>query len=192
MAGPSPTPPATTTAAIHPMSSAAHKRLLKEVHQTADPASLPDSIVSLHPRSESDLHNWVAVIHPSASSGSLYAAGYFRLLICVPPAYPLEPPQIRFDVDNPAGADAGAKDPICRQIPHCNVDFKTGEICLDILKPDCWSPAWTLQTAVLAIVVLLDNQEPDSPLNVDMANLFRLDDQTAIRSVINYYVHRPV
>ena len=168
------------------MSSTAHKRLLKEVQKSSDPATLPDSIVSLHPQSESDLHNWVAVIHPPPSSGSLYAAGYFRLLIHVPPAYPLEPPQVKFDVD----ANAGAKDPrICRQIPHCNVDFKTGEICLDILKPDCWSPAWTLQTAVLAIVVLLDNQEPDSPLNVDMANLFRLDDQIAIRSVIDFYLH---
>lgn len=182
------------------MSSAVHKRLLKEVHQCSDPATLPDSIISLHLVSESDLHNWTAIIHPSKSSESLYADGYFKLLIHIPESYPLEPPQIRFDVDGTRGGNGGgggaahALQPrhmkICRQVPHCNIDFRTGEICLDILKPDSWSPAWTLQTAVLAIVVLLDNQEPDSPLNVDMANLFRLDDKVAIKSIIDYYINK--
>lgn len=78
--------------------------------------------------------------------------------------------------------------PVSTKIPHCNVDFRTGEICLDILKKETWSPAWTLQSSVLAIVVLLDNPEPDSPLNIDMANLVRGGDATAIKSMINYYV----
>lgn len=43
---------------------------------------------------------------------------------------------------------------------------KTGEICLDVLGSQ-WSPAWTLSSALTAVIALLDSPEPDSPLNVD-------------------------
>lgn len=43
---------------------------------------------------------------------------------------------------------------------------QTGEICLDILKTT-WSPAWTLQSVCRAILALLSQAEPDSPLNCD-------------------------
>ncbi|CAG8721093.1 9297_t:CDS:2, partial [Scutellospora calospora] len=36
----------------------------------------------------------------------------------------------------------------------------------DILKA-AWSPAWTLQSACMAIRLLLSNPEPTSPLNCD-------------------------
>jgi len=45
--------------------------------------------------------------------------------------------------------------------------FKTGEICLDILKPDAWTPAWTLQSVCRAVTALLSHPEADSPLNCD-------------------------
>lgn len=178
--------------------SGAYRRLLKEYKQNSDTLNLPDSIISLHPVDETDLFSWTATIHPTKSSNSLYKEGYFQLMIKIPEAYPLEPPKIKFVVDSSskeekqllAQTQRCSKIRISTYVPHCNVDFKTGEICLDILKPDNWSPAWTIQTAVLAILVLLDNQEPDSPLNVDMANLFRLDDKLAISSLINYYIHR--
>jgi hypothetical protein len=48
-----------------------------------------------------------------------------------------------------------------------NVLFKTGEICLDILKPDAWTPAWTLQSVCRAVTALLSHPEADSPLNCD-------------------------
>lgn len=170
------------------MSAAQHKRLLKELSSVANPANLPDSIISLHPINDDDLYHWTAIIHPSKSSNSLYSNAYFKLIINIPPNYPLDPPNISFDLNSDFKNNQNIK--ISNKIPHCNIDFKTGEICLDILKSDNWSPAWTLTTAILAIVVLLDNQEPDSPLNVDMANLFRLNDKSAINSIINYYLHK--
>lgn len=165
------------------MTSTTRKRLLKELQQSNN---LPESVVFLKPISDFDLYEWKAIIHPSQNLNSFYKNGYFELFIKIPESYPLEPPKISFILNNNNKSKNNFK--ICRLIPHCNVDFKTGEICIDILKSENWSPAWTLQSALLAILVLLDNQEPDSPLNVDMANLFRINDKIAINSLINYYI----
>ena len=164
-------------------------RLLKELRQNADPTKLPESIISLRPAGDCDetsdtLNKWTAIISPPLSSGSLYANHKFQIDIEIPQSYPLEPPRMKFVTDKSKCVDEMVR----TYIPHCNVDMRTGEICLDILKNETWSPAWTLQTAVLAVVMLLDNQEPDSPLNVDMANLYRLDDQIAIKSIVDYYM----
>jgi peroxin-4 len=51
----------------------------------------------------------------------------------------------------------------------------TGEICLDILK-NHWTPAWSLSLACQALLVLLSNPEPSSPLNCDAGNLLRCKD----------------
>ena len=47
--------------------------------------------------------------------------------------------------------------------------FKTGELCLDILKPASWTPAWTLENVCVAVRLLLSSPEDgaDSPLNCD-------------------------
>ena len=60
-------------------------------------------------------------LSPSISSSNLPQVGA---------EYPLEPPKITF----------------MTKVFHPNVNFDTGEICLDILKRD-WSPAWSLQVA---------------------------------------------
>ncbi|TID29868.1 hypothetical protein CANINC_001561 [Pichia inconspicua] len=164
---------------------ATQKRLLKELKTVGDVGSLPASIVELQPVDMDDLYRWQCVIHISEES-SYYNGAYFQLDISIPFNYPLEPPTMKFVTtkDN----IANNRYPISTKIAHCNVDFKSGDICLDILKKETWSPAWTIQSAVLAVVVLLDNQEPDSPLNIDMANLVRSNDKTAIASLIQYYI----
>ncbi|CAG8710706.1 4603_t:CDS:2 [Ambispora leptoticha] len=62
----------------------------------------------------------------------------------------------------------------------------TGEICLDILK-SAWSPAWTLQSACMAIRLLLSTPEPNSPLNCDAANLIRCGDKMGYDSLVRMY-----
>lgn len=94
----------------------------------------------------------------------------WTLRLQVPPNYPLAPPTIKFDT------------PIC----HPNVHFKTGEICLDLLKTS-WTPAYTLSSTLTAVHQLLTSAEPDSPLNVDVAMLFRAGDQVAAESLIRFY-----
>lgn len=49
---------------------------------------------------------------------------------------------------------------------HPNVLWRTGEICLDILKSN-WTPTWDLQGACRAIQALLADPAADSPLNCD-------------------------
>mmetsp|Transcript_24033 Transcript_24033/g.39495 ORF Transcript_24033/g.39495 Transcript_24033/m.39495 type:complete len:103 (-) Transcript_24033:211-519(-) len=88
----------------------------------------------------------------------------------IPDQYPLSPPNCKF----------------VTKIFHPNVHFKTGEICLDILKT-AWSPAWTLQSVCRAIIALLSNAEPDSPLNCDAGNLLRGGDFRGYASLAKMY-----
>jgi hypothetical protein len=64
---------------------------------------------------------------------------------------------------------------------------QTGEICLDILKGDAWTPAWTLQSVCRAVMALLSSPEADSPLNCDAGNLIRNGDQRGFNSMARMY-----
>lgn len=101
----------------------------------------------------------------------LRTGGHFELSIQVPPTYPSKPPKISFKT----------------KIFHPNVSFTTGEICLDLLSPTSWSPAWRLQSCLTAVLALLEDPEPDSPLNVDAAAVFRTGDMVAYRGMCKMY-----
>lgn len=106
----------------------------------------------------------------------LATGGTFELSITVPPSYPTKPPSIRFvsRIWHPnvawkvRGGSSGSR---CLLSPR-NAEsrflawMQTGEICLDVLSSQ-WSPAWNLSSACTAVIALLDDPEPDSPLNVD-------------------------
>mmetsp|Transcript_2544 Transcript_2544/g.2959 ORF Transcript_2544/g.2959 Transcript_2544/m.2959 type:complete len:562 (-) Transcript_2544:102-1787(-) len=154
----------------------AEKRLFKEYNQLKKtPAHEANpQIVSLLPVDLSNILEWEAVVSkPDKNESRYYYNGKWRLNIAVPTTYPLTPPKIEFDRSTP----------IC----HPNINIDTGEICLDILKQENWSPAWNLQYLVVAILMLIDDPEPDSPLNIDLANLFR-QDKTAFESMVQYYI----
>jgi len=99
------------------------------------------------------------------------AGGIWKLDILAPPTYPLAAPAVRFAT------------PIC----HPNVHPRTGEICLDLLRGS-WTPAYTISSTLSAVQQLLTSAEPDSPLNVDVAQLFRAGDAVGAESLIRYYV----
>ncbi|CAH6723087.1 hypothetical protein CLIB1444_12S03950 [[Candida] jaroonii] len=142
----------------------AEKRLFKEFGQLNKvPASQNNpQIITLQPKDPENIFEWEATIcKPSKSHSPYYYKGQWNLDISVTSQYPIQPPKIKFD----------RKTPIC----HPNINIETGEICLDILKSENWSPAWNLEHLVGAILMLIDDPEPDSPLNIDSANLFRSD-----------------
>lgn len=107
---------------------------------------------SASPISPNELDKWIAVI--TGPPGSVYEDGIFELLIVFPPFYPFSPPKVTFKT----------------RIFHCNIFEKN--ICLDILK-DQWSPALTIDKILLSIVSLLQDPNPDDPLNKEAADLYR-------------------
>ncbi|XP_012077418.1 protein PEROXIN-4 isoform X1 [Jatropha curcas] len=117
---------------------------------------------------DSNIFKWTALI--KGPTETPYEGGVFQLAFSVPEQYPLQPPQVRF----------------LTKIFHPNVHFKTGEICLDILK-NAWSPAWTLQSVCRAIIALMAHPEPDSPLNCDSGNLLRSGDIRGYQSMARMY-----
>jgi peroxin-4 len=154
-------------------SLAASKRLIKELN--ALQKSPNRDLLHLAPRSdadgEDDLSQWTASFEGQV--GTPYEHGVFHLKIQCPAAYPVVPPILTFTT----------------RVAHPNVNFQTGEICLDILK-ERWSPAWTLGTACTAVVQLLASPEPDSPLNIDLANLLRGGDVLGYESLVRMYVEQ--
>ncbi|XP_024527629.1 protein PEROXIN-4-like [Selaginella moellendorffii] len=117
---------------------------------------------------DTNIHRWTA--HIKGPAETPYHEGVFQLAISVPDNYPLLPPLVRF----------------VTKIFHPNVHFKTGEICLDILKT-AWSPAWTLQSVCRAVIALMAHPEADSPLNCDCGNLLRSGDVRGYRSMARMY-----
>jgi len=142
-------------------------RLLKEYRELRNAKRDPE--IELDLVDESDIFVWTALLQGPA--GTPYEGGTFELHIKCPPSYPLVPPKVTF-VTN---------------IFHPNVLFNTGEICLDILKPDAWTPAWTLQSVCRAVAALLSHPEADSPLNCDCGNLIRNGDMRGYRSMARMY-----
>jgi len=66
------------------------------------------------------------------------------------------------------------------------VHFRTGEICLDLLKAS-WSPAYTISATLTSVQQLLTSAEADSPLNVDVAQLVRQGDAVGMEGLVRFY-----
>jgi len=96
--------------------------------------------------------------------GSPFEGGIFKLELFLPEDYPMSAPKVRF----------------ITKIYHPNID-KVGRICLDILK-DKWSPALQIRTVLLSVQALLSAPNPDDPLANDVAELWKSNEQEAIRN----------
>jgi peroxin-4 len=142
-------------------------RLLKEIKEAARDA---DPTIRLAPDGE-NLLRWSATL--KGPEDTPFETGTFVVRFSLPESYPLAPPRAAFET----------------KIFHPNVHWKTGEICLDILK-DAWSPAWTLHSVCRAVLALLCNPEPDSPLNCDAGNMLRARDDIAYWSTARMYTRR--
>lgn len=153
----------------------AEKRLFKEYNQLTKKKGKYSNhqILSLSP-DDDDIFTWSATICKDTKKDSMfYYGGKWILDIKVSNLYPINPPVISFNKKTP--------------ISHPNINFDTGEICLDILKSGSWSPAWDIEHLVIAILMLIDDPEPDSPLNIDLANLYR-HDKVAFESFAQYII----
>ena len=116
-----------------------------------------------------NLYKWEAYI--KGPPDSPFSNGWFKLDFHLPQNYPIEPPKVK----------------MITKCYHPNIHFQTGDICLDILKPQSWSPAWTIESLCRAIVSLLANPNADSPLNCDPGNQIRAGDMLAFESMALMY-----
>eukprot|EP00569_Conticribra_weissflogii_P003634 CAMPEP_0171348878 /NCGR_PEP_ID=MMETSP0878-20121228/32110_1 /TAXON_ID=67004 /ORGANISM="Thalassiosira weissflogii, Strain CCMP1336" /LENGTH=197 /DNA_ID=CAMNT_0011853349 /DNA_START=87 /DNA_END=680 /DNA_ORIENTATION=- len=148
----------------------AAKRLRKELQhlEKADRIGDTDSDIYLRPTSSSSLLHWTALIRGPVDTP--YEGGVFRLSIRCGTDYPLAPPTIVFET----------------KVFHPNVHFKTGDVCLDILRKE-WSPAWGLQAACRAVLALLSDPDAESPLNCDAGNMIRGGDTMAFYTTAQMY-----
>ncbi len=105
-----------------------------------------------------DLLKWEATI--IGPPDSCYEGGLFKLSIEFPENYPFKPPKVVFTT----------------RIYHPNIN-RSGSICLDILNKN-WSPALTASKLLLSISSLLTDPNPDDPLDVRAANLYKDDIET--------------
>lgn len=103
----------------------------------------------------SNVYDWEATI--MGPSLSPYSGGIFKLSIQFPKDYPFKPPSIKFKT----------------KIYHPNIDL-VGNICLDTLNTK-WSPVLKISSVLLSITSLLDDPNPDDPLNKVAAKLFKED-----------------
>mmetsp|Transcript_9483 Transcript_9483/g.9542 ORF Transcript_9483/g.9542 Transcript_9483/m.9542 type:complete len:154 (+) Transcript_9483:170-631(+) len=140
------------------------KRLRKEFINLKDNH---DDAISLEV-DEENIFKWTATL--KGPRDTPYEGYQFKIAIQCQNDYPLTPPTMIFQT----------------KIFHPNVHFDTGEICLDILKKQ-WSPVWSLQSACRAVLSLLSDPAPDSPLNCDAGNMLRAGDHRAYRCVTKMY-----
>ena len=115
---------------------------------------------------DDDLFHWQATI--IGPEDSPYHGGVFIINIHFSSDYPFKPPKCQF----------------LTKIYHPNINSQGG-ICLDILK-DNWSPALTISKLLLSICSLLTDPNPDDPLVLDIAEIYKKDRQLYIEKAKEY------
>jgi ubiquitin-conjugating enzyme E2 D/E len=102
-----------------------------------------------------DIKHWNATI--LGPNNSPFENGIFRLDIFFPDNYPFKAPKIFFKT----------------RIFHPNIDYR-GRICLDIIN-ERWTPLMTVSKALLSISSILDDPNPDDPMEPEIAKLYKED-----------------
>ena len=130
------------------------KRLKKEIDRFFKDTA-PGTAIIIHPE---NYRYFLGVIQ--GPDGSPYENGIFYVEIFITKQYPMKPPRCRF----------------ITPISHPNVDV-LGRICLDVLK-DKWTPALTMARVLLSIQLLLQDPNPDDPLDSSSTMYWRYDRRT--------------
>ena len=127
------------------------KRLNKELRNLVKESSVS---YFAEPVNEEDLYFWQGcILGPETSE---YKGGIFYVRIQIPRDYPFKPPMVRFET------------------PILHLNIHDGGISLDILGYN-WSPALTISKVLSILRSLLTSPNPDDPLVLDLAQLYKSD-----------------
>lgn len=125
------------------------KRIKKELEGLENESN---DLFTVQP-ANNNLHQWDATL--SGPANSPYEGGKFKIKINFPPAYPYQPPKVKF----------------LTRIYHPNIS-ENGMICLDILRSQ-WSPALTVSKLLLSIASLLCDPNVDDPIEPEIAKVWK-------------------
>jgi len=125
------------------------KRLHAELSALLTDPSCMSAGISAFPDGE-NFFKWAGTIH--GPSDSPYEGMELKLQMEFSDDYPLKPPNCKFT----------------SPVWHPNVDM-AGRICLDILS-EKWSAAMDIRGLLLSLQSLLNDPNPNSPLNAQAAN----------------------
>lgn len=138
------------------MSTPAHRRLLRDFKKMT--MDSPEGI-SAAPVGD-DLFKWSAIM--LGPQNTPLEGGVWKLDLSFPAEYPESPPSVRFNTST----------------FHPNV-FPDGQICLDLLSGQSWSPSYDVSTLLLAILSLLADPDthatPEGGANPEAESLFVRD-----------------
>ncbi len=80
--------------------------------------------------------------------------------------------------------------PLCTFVTpiwHCNIDT-SGIICVDNLKSDNWISMMTIDNVYTTLILLLLEQNPDSPQNSKAGQQYSVDQNRFYEIARNYYI----
>lgn len=131
-----------------------YKRILKEIQELEKDLKYNENSIIQKIIADNKNINKMSIIIKGPKD-SPYENGLFLLIIELTDNYPFSPPHIKF----------GSK------ILHPNIS-KDGKICVDIFG-NKWSAALTISKVLLSLSSLLVDPNPDSPLNSDIAEIYK-------------------
>ncbi|KAI9505437.1 hypothetical protein GGI25_005257 [Coemansia spiralis] len=125
---------------------------------------------------DENLFEWIVTLF--GPQDTYYEGGIFKAVLKFPYNYPYEPPTMQFQ----------------SELWHPNV-YEDGRVCISILhKPgedpsgyempeERWSPAQTVETILMSVIVMLNSPNDESPANVDAGKMWRQDKAAYRRKV---------
>lgn len=116
---------------------------------------------------DDNLFEWIATIKGPPKTP--YELGIFELNLKFSSDYPFKPPYVNF----------------ITKIYHPNIN-EYGEICVDILKLQNWSPVLNISSILMSIISLLDDPNVEDPLRTDAAKIYKNDREEYNNNVIDH------
>ena len=128
------------------------------------------------PIDENDLTKWKGRVE--GAKGTPFEGGYFHFKIDIPENYPFEPPEVK----------------MITKVYHPNINYESGNICVNILKKDNWTSTNSIQSVLLSLQGLLTNPNTKDPLMGEINNIY-LEDidkyNETVREWVKLYAQDP-